>query len=66
MSNATSPAAPDHADDPNRPASCPYVILDPAGVLAGWTETEDGAERTRAQWSAIDGAAYTWRLVAAE
>ncbi len=32
------------------PASCPFVILDAAGTVAGWCETEDGAARTCAEW----------------
>ena len=50
-------------DDPTRPASCPFLILDAAGEIAGWCETEDGARTTAAEWSRIDGATYTTRNV---
>ncbi len=43
------------------PASCPFVILDAAGTVAGWCETEDGAARTCAEW----GKGHTWINVAA-
>ena len=42
------------------PACCPFVVIDSAGAIAGWCETEDGAVRTCAEWTAIDGALYTW------
>lgn len=56
MSNETRP----DLDFSEVPASCPFVIIDPAGEIAGWSETEDGAVRTCAEWGAIDGATYTW------
>ena len=55
-----------NANDAARPASCPFLILDAAGEIAGWCETEDGARTTAADWSAIDGATYTWKRAAAE
>lgn len=54
MSNATRP------DLSEVPSSCPFVILDSRGAVAGWCETADGAARTCAEW----GMGHTWIEVA--
>lgn len=59
----TDHVAPARPDLSEVPASCPFVVLDHAGQIAGWCETEDGAVRTCAEWGAIDGATYTWITV---
>jgi hypothetical protein len=44
------------------PPSCPHHVIDAAGELAGWCETEDGARGTAAEWNdrGIAGAPFVY------